>query len=155
MDNAPIDNAWMILDEREGVGMVDTWTEYLCVSQTDDPNKIDVAICRSEIVGEIPAEWFDDEGQPLPEFSDGTGYLKLPEYYDGWAGRSKLTGHDGEYLLGGLVFDETYAGPFTVQVNDLDAISSALKNLGWVTGDLGRFMDTIQQIVITKVPRAS
>ena len=77
-----VTNSSAILDEREGVGRVDTWSEYLCVSRTHDPDKFEIAICRYEMVGEIPTDWFDDEGQPLPKYSDDTGCLKVPEYYE-------------------------------------------------------------------------
>lgn len=140
-DNTP----WIIVDEREGVGRVDTWSEYLCVSSTDDPSKFDIAVCGSEVVGEIPADWFDDEGQPIPEYSDDTGCLEVPEYYDGWAGVTKLTGHDGEYLLGELVCNETYGLPITVHAENLAEMSLALMNLGWVAADQGALINSIQQ----------
>ena len=121
---------WMILDEREAKGSIDTWSEFLCVRRTDEPDTCDIAICRYEVVGEIPTAWFDDEGQPLPEYCDVTGSLKLPQFYEyRYAGRvirTKLTGHDGEYLLGELVFDETYGGPISVVPEQNAAIAESL-----------------------------
>ena len=57
---------WIIVDEREGVGRVDTWSEYLCVMPASEPDTIEIAICRYEMLGEIPVDWFDEEGQTLP-----------------------------------------------------------------------------------------
>lgn len=127
--------SWIIIDEREATGSIDTWSEYLCVSRTDVPNKFEIAICRYEMVGEIPQEWFDDEGQPLPEYSDSDGYLKIPEYFEhryaGGIFNTKLSGHDGEYLLGELVYDETYGQPISVQRDDDAVLSVALIDLEW------------------------
>ncbi len=145
------DNAsWIIVDEREATGSIDTWREYLCISPANDPDKFEIAICRHELVGEIPADWFDDEGQPLPEYSDDTGYLEVPEYFDGWAGRTKLTGHDGEYLLGELVWDETYGGPITVQAKDLADVSLGIGTLGWTTANEVALICSILQAVAPK-----
>ena len=133
------------MDEREGVGRVDTWSEYLCVSSTNDPDKFEIAICRNEVVGEIPSDWFDDEGQPLTEYFDGTGYLVVPEYYDGWAGRTKLTGHDGEYLLGELSWDESFAPPITVNRRNTVEIINAMNDLGWVAAEPQSLLEAIRK----------
>lgn len=150
----PTDSTWIILDEREGVGGVDTWSEYLCASRTDNPEQFEIAICRYEMVGEIPAEWFDDEGQPLPEYSDGTNCLIVPEYYEyryaGQIVRTKLTGHDGEYLLGQLVWDETFGGPITVHAGDSAEISLAIQTLEWVTADQNALISLIAQALAQK-----
>jgi hypothetical protein len=146
--------SWIIIDEREATGSIDTWNEYLCVGRTDDPNNFEIAICGYEMVGEIPSDWFDEDGQPLPEYSDGTGCLEVPEYYEyryaGQIVRTKLTGHDGEYLLGELVYDETYGSPITVHAEYLAELSLALKNLGWVAADQGVLINSIQQAFAAK-----
>ena len=144
------DNAsWIIVDEREATGSIDTWSEFLCVSRTNEPQNFILAICRYEMVGEIPPEWFDDECQPLPEYSDGEGGLEVPEYFEyryaGQIVRTKLTGHDGEYLLGGLVYDETYGQPITVNAEILDEISQALETVGWMASDANNLMSSITQ----------
>lgn len=147
----PMDSSWIVVDEREGVGRVDTWSEYLCVSRTDKPETFDIAICRYEVVGEIPTAWFDDEGQPLPEYSDVTGSLKLPQFYEyRYAGRvirTKLSGHDGEYLLGELVFDETYGGPISVRADELVKFTDALSILQWVTADVGGLFALVKRSI--------
>ena len=142
---------WMILDEREAKGSIDTWSEFLCVRRTDEPDTCDIAICGYEVVGEIPTAWFDDEGQPLPEYSDVTGSLKLPQFYEyRYAGRvirTKLSGHDGEYLLGELVFDETYGGPISVRVDDLVKLTDALSIIQWVTADVGGLFALVKRSI--------
>ena len=143
------DNAsWIIVDEREATGSIDTWSEYLCVSRTDDPKKFEIAICRYEMVGEIPLEWFDEDGQPLPEYSDGTGCLEVPEYYEyryaGQIVRTKLTGHDREYLLGELVYDETYGQPISVQSEDDAQLSEALIGLKWYNANIDALIALIK-----------
>ena len=140
--------SWIIIDEREATGSIDTWSEYLCVSRTDDPKKFEIAICRYEMVGEIPLEWFDEDGQPLPEYSDGTGCLEVPEYYEyryaGQIVRTKLTGHDGEYLLGELVYDETYGQPISVQSEDDAQLSEALIGLKWYNANIDALIALIK-----------
>jgi len=143
------DNAsWIIVDEREATGSIDTRSEYLCVSRTDDPKKFEIAICRYEMVGEIPLEWFDEDGQPLPEYSDGTGCLEVPEYYEyryaGQIVRTKLTGHDREYLLGELVYDETYGQPISVQSEDDAQLSEALIGLKWYNANIDALIALIK-----------
>jgi len=147
MDVEPMDNTWIILDEREGVGRVDTWSEYLCVSRTHDPDKFEIAICRYEMVGEIPTDWFDDEGQPLPKYSDDTGCLEVPEYYEhryaGQIVRTKLTGHDGEYLLGELSCDESFGPPITVNRRDTAEIIGLVNDMGWVVAEPQSLLEAI------------
>jgi hypothetical protein len=136
-------NSWVIVDEREGVGRVDTWNEYLCIRTSDDPDWVEITICRYEMVGEIPADWFDEEGRPLPEYSDGSDYLVVPDYFDGWAGRAKLTGHDGEYLLGELAVDEAVGWIGKAQWLDRREISKNLESLQWKTSNLDTLVATI------------
>lgn len=140
-----MDYPWVIVDEREGVGRVDTWSEYLCVKLTDDQDQIDIAVCRNEVVGEIPSEWFDDEGEPLPEFSDENGFLVLPEFYEGWGGKTKLTGYDGAYLLGELIWDEEPGPPITVNLEDGEALYDAIKSLGWHPADGNSLIEAIRK----------
>lgn len=141
--------SWIIVDEREANGSIDTWSEYLCVRRAGDPNKFEIAICGYEMIGEIPADWFDEEGQPLPEYSDGTGGLEVPEYYEyRYAGRiirTKLTGHDGEYLLGELICDENYGPPTSLQSDDLANLSKALTDLEWNNANIDGLITLIKQ----------
>ena len=146
------DNAsWIIIDEREATGSIDTWSEYLCVSQTDEPQSFEIAICRYEMVGEIPQEWFDDEGQPLTEYSDSEGYLKIPEYFEhryaGGIFKTKLSGHDGEYLLGELVYDETYGGPISVKIEEVEKLADVLMIFQWVAADVDGLIDAIKRCI--------
>lgn len=145
----PVESTWIIIDEREGVGRVDTWSEYLCVSRTEDPRIYEFAICRHEMVGEIPSEWFDEEGQPLPEYSDKDGSLVIPEYYEyryaGGTVRTKLTGHDGEYLLGELVLDEQFGGPVPASLDGAPPLSDALESMGWKTSNLDGLRQEIKR----------
>lgn len=69
---------WIIIDEREGAGRLDSWNEYLCARRTSDPARYEIAICCYEIVSELPREWFDDNWHPLPEYSDAEGNFALP-----------------------------------------------------------------------------
>lgn len=124
---------WVVIAEREGVGRLDTWIEYLCVRRIDDAGVCELAICCHEPIAEIPSEWFDDEGEPLPEFKDSDGCLALPEYYEMGGSRTKLTGHDGEYLLGELVLDEQFGGPVSASLDGAPPMSDALESLGWKT----------------------
>jgi hypothetical protein len=144
-------NPWQPIDEREGSGRLDTWSEYLCVSINGDPDTFELAICRNEVIGPIPVEWFDDEGNPLPEYADASGELKLPEFYEerysGGIVRTKILSHDGEYLFGELACDETY-GPSIVGPTDDDAqILEAFKSLGWFSSDEQMLLIKVRQFL--------
>jgi hypothetical protein len=141
----PMDSSWIVVDEREGVGRVDTWSEYLCVSRTDEPDTFDIAICRYEVVGEIPAEWFDEDGCPLVEYSDGDGNLLVPEWLEEWGHYTKLTGHNGEYLLGELSCEDSYCPPITLKFYDRESISQSLNDLRWISTEKSILIDKVIQ----------
>lgn len=77
-----LDVPWQKIAEREASGRLDTWSVFLCVRPTAEPQLIEIAVCRYEELGEMPSDWFDEEGRPLPSYSDEDGSLKLPEYYE-------------------------------------------------------------------------
>lgn len=138
---------WIIVDQREGSGRLDAWSEYLCVSRLPDPAKFEIAICRHELVGEIPTDWFDEDGVPYPEYSDEVGDLVVPDYYDVGSYRAKLSGHDGEYLLGELALDETFGQPIVLLDGDEDGLKQALVALDWVPCDAVNLQQRINQCV--------
>lgn len=137
--------SWIIVDEREGVGRLDTWSEYLCMGRTEDSRVYELVVCRHEMVAEIPSEWFDDDGEPLPEFRDSDGCLALPEHYEMGGRHTKLTGHDGEYLLGELVPDEQFGGPVTVSLDGVPPLSNALETLRWKTSSMEGLIQAIDE----------
>jgi len=104
--------------------MADTWTEYLCAKPGN--GGITLGICTRELLCEIPQEWFGDDGDPLPEFSDEHGELRVPEEYDG----RKIHGHDGEYLLGEL---GTWTNDNSAFVSELSSenVRQSLLRLNW------------------------
>ncbi len=142
---------WIVLDQREGVGRVDTWDEYLCVRKSEKANEVELAICRHQIVCEIPREWFDDDGQPLEEFRDEYGDFQAPEYIDisSSAGpiRTAIIGHDGEYLLSDLMCDETYGLPLQAPGDDVEKIQEAISELEWAGPNIGRLAFLAAQLV--------
>jgi hypothetical protein len=134
-----MDKDWTIVGEREGVGRLDTWQEFLCIKRSEASDVFDLGIFRHELVAEIPSTWFDDDGNPLPEYSDEQGYLSVPDYYGGRA----VTGHDGEYLLGDLVWDETY-GPMQELKSVLKSeVTAVLENMEWRAPDLDKLLSVI------------
>lgn len=72
---------WTKLDKREAFGAVDSWWEYLCASR--EGACVTLNVLRDEWLGEVPWEWNDDDGQPLAEYCDSAGELRIPEKIDG------------------------------------------------------------------------
>jgi hypothetical protein len=120
---------WNILVTREqssiGAG---AWTEYLCARTVEDGFLL--GICIYELLGDIPSEWRDDDGELLPEYQDGNGDLLLPAQYEG----RRVEGYDGEYILGPL---DRWNNDESALVKHLsrDSVSKSLHELEWDTDD--------------------
>jgi hypothetical protein len=121
--------AWHIILSREQSTMADTWTEYLCAKV--EKGEFVLGVCIHEILQYIPEEWFDDDGEPLPEFRDANGDLELPAEYNG----RSVEGHDGECLLGPL---DQWNNEDTAYLTELtpEAVSQALDLIEWAGADV-------------------
>lgn len=119
---------WHPVLSREQSTMADTWTEYLCASPSKDGFVL--GICVHELLGYIPQEWFDDDGEPLPEFRGDDGCLKLPAEYEG----RSLECHDGECLFGQL---DQWNNDNSATVTELSLVNvrEALNDINWSTED--------------------
>lgn len=131
--------AWHTILLREQSTMADTWTEYLCAKVEKD--EIVLGICIYEILEYLPKEWFNDEGEPLPEFRDANGDLELPAEYNG----RSVEGHDGEWLLGPL--DQWNNGD-TAYVTELtpEAVSQALDLIGWAGAEVEQVLSAVARL---------
>jgi hypothetical protein len=130
---------WQILHSREQSTVADTWTEYLCAKI--DETQITLGICIYELLGDLPREWFDDDGELLPEFQDENGDLELPDEYDG----KPVTGNNGEWLLGPLDRwnnDEIA----TITELSLESITEALHALQWDPADASEVLTALAKL---------
>ncbi len=125
--------SWSPILSREQSNMSDTWTEYLCA--TRDGAVFGLGICVHELLGYIPQEWFDDDGEPLPQYRNKDGSLRVPAEF---AGQS-VVGHDGEYLLGSL---GQWNSDQSASVSDLslEAVNDALRQIGWNVDDASELL---------------
>jgi hypothetical protein len=128
---------WTVCDKREAYGVHDIWEEYLCVRRA--PGGWEVAVCQHDLLREVASEWFDENGEPLPEYRDEHGALKLPDVVDG----QEVWGFDGEYILGRLV--PSNADSNRICVGDLDEVFGldALASLDWPRTALGALLAAV------------
>ena len=74
---------FIIIDERENSGWVDSWTEYLCLEELSE--EFELTIRSNEILAEA-MEYVDEEGEEL----------ELPEKING----EFVHCRDGDFILG-------------------------------------------------------
>ena len=90
---------------------------------------MDLTLFGHEIVGDIPREWFDENGEVLPQFSDEDGDICIPDVYDGHI----VVRRDGEYPFGSSMPVDDDAS-VSVDVT-ADAIAEGLRSLEWRPDD--------------------
>ncbi|MGE8142892.1 hypothetical protein ACQKOE_13025 [Novosphingobium sp. NPDC080210] len=130
---------WSKILSREQGTMADTWTEYLCAKPANDGFVL--GVCIYEIVDYIPGEWFDDDGEPLPEFRDAKGDLVLPAEFNG----RPIEGHDGEWLLGPL---DQWNNEETAYVTELShsSVAEALEILDWKISEANEVLSALHSL---------
>lgn len=132
---------WVILDTQEAFGAVDSWDEYLCTFRTNRGFILNVL--RHQWLGEVPEEWFDDDGRPLPEHQDAEGELKLPDEVDDCT----VVG----FMYGGFVGGLEPAGPDEVELSVLTvaSVAEALRRLRWDTSVASAVQGCLQQVLLS------
>lgn len=117
-------DAGIIIASRKGFGSVDMWDEYLCAFQT--LWGFTLGVYRYQWLGAVPDNWFDEDGDLLPEDADDEGGVRLPEEVDG----CRVLGH----RYGGFVgeFQEVGATPWVeISDNSDSMVHAALSTIGW------------------------
>lgn len=141
LNSAPgVPTGWIALDTQEAYGAVDSWDEYLCALPTDRGFVLNVL--RHQWLGEVPQDWFDDDGQPVPEHRDAEGELKLPDEVDGCT----VVG----FMYGGFVGGLEPAGPDEVVLNVLTeaSVAAALRQLRWDTSVILKVQGCLRQVLL-------
>lgn len=126
--------AWHVVAYRDVEASDGEMTQDLAMRRTASGFKL--AQCGDPIIGEVPVEWFEEDGEtPLPAYRDADGDLKPPALFDGQevAGWQGCSG-PGAYLLG-------HYGPDPAKVpipltGNLNEVELALWALDW-EGDIG------------------
>jgi hypothetical protein len=113
---------------RQASGATEPWTEYLCARHV--PQGLEFAVCANKVIAEIPSDWLDEDGLPLPRYRDDRGELMVPAYFQG---HEVLDIADG-YLLGPLEVDPNH-DPVTIPRATLRDLQSAMKLLDWTVSD--------------------
>lgn len=136
LDIALSGDDWVILAEREGYGRVDSWDEYFAISRHMESYCF--CVVRDQWLGEVPDDWFDEDGELLPEHQHENGDLKLPDEIDGCA----VLG----YKYGGFTGELSAEGWEPVMVPHLTPlrVRDALSQLQWREGDFGEVWEALK-----------
>ena len=124
--------------EQSSIG-AGAWTEYLCANPIG--NGFALGICMYELLGDIPSEWYDDDGDLLPGYRDESGGLLLPAEYKG----RPVEGYDGEYLLGPL---DQWNNDQSALVRQLsrESVRESLSQLDWDTDDADEVLAALERL---------
>jgi hypothetical protein len=132
-------DAGIAIATMEAYGAVDSWDEYLCVFR--GAWGFDLNVYRYDWLGEIPYEWYDDEGELLPEHRDSNGFPRFPE---DWFGGPIIDWRYGGFV-GGLTSSRWDKG---AQLSDCSEsmIRAALESLRWPQGSLADVQKALHQL---------
>lgn len=130
---------WTILASRDASGALDCWTEHLGVRPA--PQGLELGLLAPKVLGEIPQDWYDEDGDLLPEYADDMGELRLPDTFNG----SRVADFDGEYLFGAPVL----SGSDTLLLTDFSerGIQHALGSFGWPEEEREEAFSELQTVV--------
>jgi hypothetical protein len=129
-------DGWVTIDSREAYGSIDSWQEYLCARRGAWGFILDVF--RHEWLGEVPHDWYDEDGELLPEHQDEDGDLKLPEKVMG----VPVFG----YAYGGFIGELVSINIDGVQISDWsdEMVGAALEALRWEGTSLAEVRNALQ-----------
>jgi hypothetical protein len=127
---------WELLATREAWGAVDSWDEYLGLKGV--PGQYTFSVLRHLWLGEVPEDWFDEEGELLPEHIDEDGELRLPEEADGLPVRA--------HMYGGFVgdLDTAWHDPVTVTELTEASVKEVLRQVGWDQSEFAAIWEGIK-----------
>lgn len=130
---------WTTLATCTAQGAVDCWLTHLVARQVHGGVALDVF--GETVLGEIPRDWYDEDGNVLPMFRTDDGDIRLPEVFNG----SSVTGHDGEYILGEMKPAADGSEKILASLR-LDDLYDALEQLGWDVDDLEDVRDALEPL---------
>lgn len=130
----------LALAHRISAGETRSRDEYLCVFR--GPSGYVLNVYHYPWLGEVPAEWYNEDGVLLPEHRDAYDDLSLP---DEWNGQVVAA-----HLYGGFV-GRLQPVLTDVQVSELaeENVLAALAELGWPVGDIDHIREGLQELVDT------
>jgi hypothetical protein len=97
--------------------------DHLCARKT--PAGLELAVCGHSWIAEVPSDWFDDDGEPIPEHRAVDGGLELPSSWDG----ETVTGIEDGIFVGELVADDERT--IAVDPTSAENLAQALADLSW------------------------
>jgi hypothetical protein len=121
------EGAWNVIDEREASGIIDTWTEYLCLRLDLDWPTLAVSFPHP-----VTESWDFRE-----DFEDAEGLLELPAPLPApaFADGQLIFGTVGDYLVGEFVLTPDGLVKSLPAKASVAEIESALKELRWETSE--------------------
>jgi hypothetical protein len=131
------DTPWITIATREASGAIDSWEEVLQVCKADRGWHLQVF--RHVWLGEVPLDWYDEDGELHPEHQDADRDLKLPETIDG----KGVTGYADGGFLGSLI---AVSDECQLTECSLDAIGAALEAVNWPKHDASDVYDRLSKL---------
>lgn len=130
-------DSWHKLSARENSGAIDSWKEYL--SGRLFKGGVMIGVLAPQPLGEVPWDWYDDEGELLPMHRTDDGDIRLPEVFNG----KIVVGIEGDTLIGNL---QPIDDRSTYWLGSLSpkAIHAALQSLDWNTFDTDKVLLGLQ-----------
>lgn len=134
-----VPDAGLAIAVREAFGAVDGWDEYLCAFR--GPWGFELAAFRYEWLGEVPDDWFDDDGDLLPEHVGPDGDIQLPATLWG----QPVVAHRHGGFIGEF---QPVSNGGEVQISDCSApmVEAALEVVGWPTEALADVQAALRQL---------
>lgn len=115
---------WSMIAARPFSGCFEWGEEYLMARKAQGGIALD--IFGNQILGEVPDDWFDEDGEPVPTHRAENGEMRLPEMVAG----SPIVGCQDGYFVGDLVPVQDFTQVIVTEVTEV-AVRRALSELCW------------------------
>ena len=127
---------------REVSGATDTWHEELYAIPSE--GGVLLGVFAHQALGEVPGDWYDEDGELLPMHRTAAGSLRLPEVFGG----QQVV----DFLDGMFVGDVQLIGD-AVLVEDAedDTVRMALGVLEWPLGAVGGAKAAVDRLLAARL----
>ena len=119
--------------------MYDIWEDFLSASVSDEGVILDIR--AHACLGEVPDDWFDEDGELLAEHTDDQGDLRMPETM---RDRPVISYQNGNFF-GEL--QSLHDRPVVLPVLSEPEVQEALDKVGWDASDTSEVYAALQELV--------